>query len=84
MPPQPCKQSRLPLPRQFMLPDPNHLPAAFAQRAIYAAIARLVAREFGEPERRPILRPRGMKRTPVPETSVNEVGSLASELIVRQ
>lgn len=53
-----------------MLPNAQHNPAAFAQRAIYAAIAGLVAGDLREPERRPRLRPRRMLGTPVPEAAV--------------
>jgi hypothetical protein len=49
---------------KLMFPNAHHLPAASAQSAVYAAVAGLVAGEFGEPERGAGCRPGGVLGQP--------------------
>lgn len=58
--------------REFVLPNPNDLPAAGAQCAGHEPIAGLVGRNFFPPERGVGLRLRAVDRAAVPETAVNE------------
>lgn len=60
MSPEFTEQSSFVLTTKLVLPNPDDLPAVFAEGAIYAAVAGLVAGELGGPERRPCLRPGGM------------------------
>ena len=57
-----------------MLPNPQHPPAGAAEGAGDETVAGLVTGDLGPPELRVGLGPRGVDRTPVPETSVHEDG----------
>ena len=70
--PQPSEQSRLVLPGQLMLPDPNYFPALGAEGAGDEFIAGLVAGDFLAPEFRVMLRLRAVDRAAVPEAAVDE------------
>ena len=61
---------------QFVLPNPEDGPAAFAQGAIYAAVAGLVAGDLGQPECRAVLRPGRVPGAAVPEAAVHKHRSL--------
>ena len=84
---QPSQEPPLILPGEFMLPNPQHPPAAGAERAgdettwrVEAwrrPLARPVAGEFPAPELRVLLRLRGVDGTSVPKATVDDHGRLA-------
>ena len=76
-PPKACQQLRFVLrvvggPPQGMLPDPQHAPAGFAQRACHELVPCLVLREFPSPERRVALGLGRVLRAAVPETAIHK------------
>jgi hypothetical protein len=60
VPVEPGQQTALVLPGQFVLPNPNDLPAAGAQCAGHEPIAGLVGRNLFAPERGVVLRLRAL------------------------
>jgi len=63
-------QTRDVLPGEFMLPDADHRPAAFTQKAIHSSVAGLVAGDFVAPEFRVLLGPGAVLRATVPDAAV--------------
>lgn len=65
------------LAREFVLPDAEDAPAAFAKRAIHETIARLVAGDFFAPEFSVLFGLGGVDWAAVPETTIDENGEAA-------
>jgi hypothetical protein len=68
------EQTREVLPRELVLPNPEHLPASGPEQPAHLFIPGPVAQDLGPPERRPVFRPRG-----VLGASVSAVGLAEAE-----
>src|SRR5687767_4470839 len=71
-PAQPGDRAHLVTPGERMLPDPDDAPAALLQSPAHRPITLLITEDLHAPELGILLRPRRVRRTPMPETAIDE------------